>query len=64
MLAGLGRQVWVDVEEARARDVAREIELAAALRFPELPAAVDELVAQTYQLPGETGSGTDAGWIT
>jgi hypothetical protein len=26
--------------------------------------AVDELVAQAYQLPFEGGSGTEAGWIT
>jgi hypothetical protein len=44
--------------------VAVEIELATALRLPELPATVDELVAQAYQLPFEGGSGTEAGWIT
>jgi len=63
--AGLRRQVGVDVEEARAGNVPGEIQLAAAARGSELPAAVDELVAQTYQLPaGEGGNATDAGWIT
>jgi len=68
MTASLTRgrgKIRIDVEEARAGDVARKVELAAAARFPELPATVDELVAQTYQLPpGDAGSGTDAGWIT
>jgi hypothetical protein len=41
-----------------------EVELATSLRFPELPATVDELVAQTYQLPLDGGSGTEAGWMT
>jgi hypothetical protein len=44
--------------------MAGEVQLAAALLFPELPAAVDELVAQTYQLPLDGGSGTEAGWMT
>jgi hypothetical protein len=62
---GRGRQIRVDVEEARAGNVSLEIELAAAAGFPELPATVDELVAQAYQLPaGEAGSGTDDGWMT
>jgi hypothetical protein len=39
---GLGREVAVDVEEARARDVPGEVELAAAPGVPQLPAAVDE----------------------
>ena len=50
-------KVAVDVEEARARDVSFEIELAPAAGIAELPAAVDELVAQTYQLPpGDAGN--------
>ena len=61
---GRRRQIGVDVEEAGAGDVAVEVELAASLRFPELPATVDELVAQTYQLPLDGGSGTEAGWMT
>ena len=45
-LAGDGqvREILVDVEERRARDVAREIELPSALRRVQLPPAVDELV--------------------
>src|SRR5262245_574165 len=39
------RQVFVDVEERRTRDVAIEVELVPAARGPELPAAIDELVA-------------------
>jgi hypothetical protein len=62
--AGRRRQIRVHVEEARARNMAGEVQLAAALLFPELPAAVDELVAQTYQLPLDGGSGTEAGWMT
>jgi hypothetical protein len=57
-------QIGVDVEEARTRDVATEVQLATSLRLPELPPTVDELVAQNYQLPLEGGSGTDAGWMT
>jgi hypothetical protein len=68
MAASLTRgrgEIRVDVEEARAGDVSGEVELAAAAGLAELPATVDELVAQTYQLPpGDAGSGTDAGWIT
>jgi hypothetical protein len=64
-LARRGRQVAVDIEEARAGDVAPEVQLATALGISELPAAVDELVAQTYQLPaGDGGNGTEDGWIT
>jgi hypothetical protein len=63
-LAGRRREIGVDVEEARAGDVTFEIELPAALGRGELPATVDELVAQAYQLPFEGGSGTEAGWIT
>ena len=62
--AGRGRQIGVYVQEARPGDVSAEIELATALRFPELPATVDELVAQAYQLPFDGGSGTEAGWMT
>ena len=58
---GRRRQIGVDVEEAGAGDVAAEIELSTALRFPELPATVDELVAQAYQLPPDGGSGTETG---
>jgi hypothetical protein len=57
-------KIGVHIQEARAGDVAGEVELATALRLPELPATVDELVAQAYQLPFEGGSGTEAGWIT
>ena len=38
------REVAVDVEKARTRNVTAEIELATVVRFPELPAAIDELV--------------------
>ncbi len=63
--AGVAGEVRVDIEEARARNVPLEVEPAAAAGAPELPATVDELVAQTYQLPpADAGSGTDAGWIT
>jgi hypothetical protein len=58
------RQIGIDIEEAGPGDVTAEVELAAAVGFPELPAAVDELVAQTYQLPLDGGSGTEAGWMT
>ena len=61
---GRRRQIGVDVEEAGAGNVTVEVELAASLRFPELPATVDELVAQTYQLPLDGGSGTELGWMT
>jgi len=58
-------EIRVDVEKARARDVPGEVELAPTRGVAELPAAVDELVGQGYQLPpGEGGSATDAGWIT
>ena len=58
------REIALDVEERRARNVLREVELATARRVGDVPAAVDELVAG-YQLPsGDGGSGTDAGWIT
>jgi hypothetical protein len=40
------RQVGVDVEKARAGEVAGEIELTAEPELPELPATVDELVLQ------------------
>lgn len=58
------RQIGVHVQEARTRNVTGEVQLAAALRLPELPATVDELVAQVYQLPLDGGSGTEAGWMT
>jgi hypothetical protein len=45
--------------------MAFEIELAATFGIPELPATVDELVAQAYQLPaGDGGNVTEDGWIT
>ncbi len=56
-----GGQVGVDVEKARTRDVAREVELTPTPGVAELPAAVDELVAQAYQLPGEGGNATEEG---
>jgi hypothetical protein len=63
--SGRRRKICVDIEEARAGNVTGEVELTAAPGAPELPATIDELVAQAYQLPaGEAGSGTDAGWIT
>jgi len=46
---GRRREVGVDVQEARAGNVSGKVELAAALGLPELPATVDELVAQTQQ---------------
>jgi hypothetical protein len=58
------RQIGVDIEEAGPGDVTAEVELATSVGFSELPAAVDELVAQTYQLPLDGGSGTEAGWMT
>lgn len=63
-LTGPRREISVYVEEARAGDVTLEIQLPAALGRAELPATVDELVAQAYQLPVDGGSGTEAGWIT
>jgi hypothetical protein len=42
-------EVLVDVEERGARYVALEVELAAAPGTAELPAAVDELVAQSVE---------------
>jgi hypothetical protein len=57
------RQIGIDVEEAGAWDVTAEVELAAPVRFPELPPTVDELVAQIYQLPLDGGSDTEAGWM-
>ena len=63
-LAGRRREVAVDVEERRAGNVSGEVELAAARRVGDVPAAVDELVVR-YQLPsGDGGNGTEAGWIT
>jgi hypothetical protein len=63
--SGLRRQVGVDVEEARTRDVAGEVDRTPTTPAPELPAAIDELVAQRYQLPiGDGGSGTEGGRIT
>jgi hypothetical protein len=63
--ARLRRQVPVDVEEARARNVSPQVQGTSTAGISQLPAAIDELVAQTYQLPaGEGGSGTVAGWIT
>ena len=60
--AGRRREVGVDVQEARTRNVPGEVELATALGPPELPATVDELVAQTYQFPPlDGGNGTEAG---
>jgi len=59
------REVGVDVEKARARNVSGQVQVAATPGVGELPPAVDELVAQSYQLPaGDGGSVTDDGWIT
>jgi hypothetical protein len=64
-LARRSRKIAVDIEEARAWDVAPEVQLATTLGAPELPATVDEPVAQAYQLPaGDGGNGTEDGWIT
>ena len=64
-LSRLRREIAVDVEEARARDMSRKVEITTPVGVSELPAAIDELVAQGYQLPaGEGGSGAEAGWIT
>ncbi|MDX6414664.1 MAG: hypothetical protein QOH23_2074 [Gaiellaceae bacterium] len=60
-LTGRSGEIGVDVEEARAGDVTFEIQLPATLGRAELPATVDELVAQAYQLPFDGGSGTEAG---
>jgi hypothetical protein len=38
------REVAVDIEERRARNVSGEVELASARRVGDVPAAVDELV--------------------
>jgi hypothetical protein len=45
----------LDVEERRTRDVPREVELPPAVGLAELPAAVDELVAQARSLESVTG---------
>lgn len=42
-------QIVVDVEKRGARDVALEVELAASAGTAELPATVDELVAQSAE---------------
>jgi hypothetical protein len=64
-LARLAREIGFGVEEARAGYMASEVQLEPTPGRPELPPAVDELVAQGYQLPPTAGgSGTDAGWIT
>jgi hypothetical protein len=42
---GRGGEVLVDVEEGGAGDVPGEVELAAAARAAELPAAIHELVS-------------------
>ena len=47
--ARLGGEVRIDVEERRTRNVPDEVELAASSRRAELPAAVDELVADGRQ---------------
>src|SRR5437764_15173198 len=44
--AGLGREVGVDVEERRTRNVPGEVQLPPTRRIAELPPAVDELVAR------------------
>src|SRR4051812_46460876 len=41
------REIRVDIEEAGSWDMSLEVELAATPRIPELPATVDELVAQS-----------------
>jgi hypothetical protein len=61
----LRRQIGVDVEEGGAWNVTGQVELAAASGIAELPAAIDELVAEGYQLPaGDAGSATELGWMT
>src|SRR5881396_3321624 len=49
------REIGVHIKEARARDVSLEVQLSAALRLPELPATVDELVLHpAASLPGSS----------
>jgi hypothetical protein len=45
----------LDVEERRTRDVPREVELVPAIELAELPAAVDELIAQARSLESVAG---------
>jgi hypothetical protein len=61
--AGTGwrREIGVDVEKARAGNMLRPVKVPASLRLAELPATVDELVAQAYQLPLDGGKATDDG---
>src|SRR5262245_32947635 len=47
--ARLRREIGVDVEEARARDMAGEVELTTAAGVSQLPTAVDELVSHTHE---------------
>ena len=62
---GRRAQVAVDVEEGGAGDMPDEICATTRVAVGEIPPAVDELVAQRYQLPsGEAGSATELGWIT
>jgi hypothetical protein len=55
MTPGIGnrqvREIVVDVEKGRARNVSGEIELPPASGIPELPAAVDEADERKAQLP-------------
>ena len=44
-------QIAVDVQEARAGDMAVQVQTVAGLRVTELPAAIDELVAHPRFLP-------------
>ena len=52
-LAGRAREIRVDVEKRRARDVPGAIQLAPAGRVADVPAAVDELVAHAEMLRPE-----------
>ena len=50
-------EIRVHVEEGRPWDVTRAVELPPQLRIPELPAAVDELVAHADDCDGGTLGG-------
>src|SRR5439155_22242721 len=56
-LAGRRREVLLDVEERRSRDVRREVELAAPFGVAELPAAVDELVTHAHTVTAGASGG-------
>ena len=49
-LAGRCGEIAVDVEECRAGNVTREVQLSSAVRVSELPAAIHELVSHNYRV--------------